>query len=144
MAGNQGPTGITGAFGLQGFRGPKGLPFGVTGPSYRNLNSTIAIQSPTETTITLTEGNVYTFFNIAVQPTTTIVFPITRTETFPIPEQAGMFWVFRNNTSSIITLNFSNATVDCSGNPTASTLDIPKGNGVTIAYASNITRYIAF
>jgi hypothetical protein len=92
----------------------------------------------------LSEGNVYTFYNIAVQPTTTIVFPTTRSETFPVPEQAGMFWVFRNNTSSIITLNFSNATVDCSGNPTASTLDIPKGNGVTIAYASNITRYIAF
>jgi hypothetical protein len=144
MAGNQGPTGITGAYGLQGFRGPKGQAYGPTGPSYNTLPSTISIQSPTGTTITLTEANLYTFFNIAVQPTTTLVFPITRTENFPLPEQAGMFWVFRNNTSSIITLNFSNVTVDCSGNPNATTLDIPKGNGVTIAYASNITRYIAF
>jgi hypothetical protein len=72
-----------------------------------------------------------------------VTFP-TRSETYPVPEQAGVFWVFRNNTVSEIVLNFSNGTVDCGGVLAATTVNIPKGNGLTIAYASNITGYVAF
>jgi hypothetical protein len=143
MSGPTGPTGITGPIGLQGFRGWKGVGYGPTGPPHRSSPYVLKIQSPTGSTITLTEASAYTFYNIAVQSTTTIVFP-GRTESYPLPEQAGLFWVFRNNTPSTITLNFSNGTVDCMGNTAATTLDILKGNGTTIAYASNTTGYIAF
>ena len=143
MPGPTGPTGYTGPTGLQGFRGWKGNAFGPTGPPHRSCPTLLKIQSPTSSTITLTEASAYTFYNIASQATTTIVFP-GRSESYPLPEQAGLFWVFRNNTSSTITLNFSNGTVDCAGNTAATTLDILKGNGVTVAYSSNITGYIAF
>jgi hypothetical protein len=85
----------------------------------------------------------YTYYNIASQSTTTVTFP-TRSETYPVPEQAGAFWVFRNNFGSTITLNFSNGTVDSTGTVAATTLTIPSGNGTTIAYLSNTTCYIAF
>ena len=143
MSGPVGPTGITGPYGLQGFRGTKGAGYGPTGPPHRSCPTLLKIQSPTSSTITLTEASAYTFYNIASQATTTIVFP-GRSESYPLPEQAGLFWEFRNNTGSTITLNFSNGTVDCAGNTAATTLDIPKGNGVTVAYSSNITGYIAF
>ena len=146
MSGPVGPTGIAGPYGLQGFRGPKGAGYGPVGPTYYSSPTTLTIQSPTTSTITLTEANAYIFYNIAVEPTTTVVFP-TRTETYPITEQTGLFWVFRNNTPSVITLNFSNGVVDCKGNPEATTLDIPKGNGTTIAYStlsSNVIGYVAF
>jgi hypothetical protein len=143
MSGPTGPTGITGAYGLQGFRGLRGLPYGPTGPPYRGAGTRLTIQSPTGTSITLTESSLYTYYNIASQATTTIVFP-TRSESYPTPEQTGAFWVFRNNTPSTTTLAFSNGTVDCAGVAATTSVDIPKGNGLTVAYASNITGYVAF
>ena len=144
MSGPAGPQGITGPQGLQGFRGPRGIPFGPTGPTYSGLGYLLTIVSPTTSNIVLTEANLYTYYNIASsQATTTVTFP-SRTETYPVPEQAGAFWVFRNNMISSITLNFSNGTVDCAGVAAATTVDILKGNGLTIAYASNTTGYVAF
>jgi hypothetical protein len=142
MSAPQGPTGLTGANGLQGFRGPRGEPFGIPGPSYTSSSKFLKIESPSGSTITLTEASFYTFYNIAAQSTTTIVFP-TRSESYPLPEQAGVFWVFRNNTGSSITLNFSNGTVDFEGVEARTTLTIPIGSGITIAYSSNITGYVA-
>lgn len=143
MPGPAGPQGLTGPQGLQGFRGPRGLPFGPTGPAYNGLGYLLTIVSPTTSNIVLTEASLYTYYNIASQSTTTVTFP-TRSETYPVPEQAGAFWVFRNNTISSITLNFSNGTVDCAGVPAATSVNILKGNGLTIAYASNTTGYVAF
>lgn len=142
MSGSTGPTGLTGANGLQGFRGPRGEPYGVPGPGYSSSSTFLKIASPSGSTITLTEASFYTFYNIAVQSTTTVVFP-TRSESYPLPEQAGVFWVFRNNTASSITLNFLNGTVDFEGTQARTTLTIPIGSGITIAYSSNITGYVA-
>ena len=141
MAAPIGPTGLTGAVGLQGFRGPRGTPLGPMGPSYRSNQTFLNIEKVTTSTITLTESSLYTFYSIHSE-TTTITFP-TRSETYPIPEQAGVFWVFGNSRTQSITLNFSNGTVSTRGNTAATTLSIPIGNSITIAYDSNITGYIA-
>ena len=141
MAAPIGPTGLTGAVGLQGFRGPRGTPLGPMGPSYRSNPTFLNIEKVTTSTITLTESSLYTFYSIHSE-TTTITFP-TRSETYPTPEQAGVFWVFGNSRTQSITLNFSNGTVSTRGNTAATTLSIPIGNSITIAYDSNITGYIA-
>jgi hypothetical protein len=142
MSAPQGPTGLTGAVGLQGFRGPRGTPLGPTGPSYRSTGTLLNIEMPSTSTITLTESNIYTFYSIQSETTSTVIFP-TRSETYPTPEKAGVFWVFGNSRLEPITLNFSNGTVSTRGNAAATTLSIPIGNSITIAYDSNITGYIA-
>ena len=140
MSGPTGPTGITGAYGLQGFRGLRGLPYGPTGPPYRGAGTRLTIQSPTGTSITLTESSLYTYYNIASQATTTIVFP-TRSESYPTPEQTGAFWVFRNNTGTY--MNISVTYTGTGGGGTASIV-IPPANSTTVMFVANTSGSNAY
>jgi hypothetical protein len=142
MPGPTGPTGITGPYGLQGFRGPRGIPFGPTGPSYTSSGQVLKVATPTGSSLQLTEASFYTFYNMIISDNPfTVIFPV-RSENFPIPENSGVFWVFKNNFTRILTLTFSNGTVDYNGTTNGTTIDIPYGNAITVMYGSNETSYI--
>ena len=120
-----GPTGITGTQGFQGLRGLQGDPLGPTGPSFQTAANRLTIVTPSSSTIQLTVSNLGTFYNITSNATSngniTVVFPLFNTtypetnELFPAPEQAGVFWVIRNNFSSSININLSNGTLNFAG-----------------------------
>jgi hypothetical protein len=115
-----GPTGFTGTQGLQGLRGLLGDPLGPTGPPHVNTKLRLNIVTPNSSTIQLTVGSLGTYYNITDSATSngnlTLIFPLCNAtypetnELFPTPEQAGSFWVIRNNYSAPLTIALSNGT----------------------------------
>ena len=139
-----GPTGITGTQGLQGLRGLQGDPYGPTGPSYVNTRLRLNIVTPSTPTIQLTVGNLGTYYNITGSATSngflTLIFPkfdSTYPETnelFPAPEQAGSFWVIRNNYSTPLFITLSNGVANFRTLSNISELYVPYGQGIAITY----------
>ena len=115
-----GVTGVTGTQGMQGLRGLRGDPYGPTGPSFQTISNRLNIVTPSSSTIQLTLSNLGTFYNITSNATSngnlTLIFPLCNAtypetnELFPTPEQAGSFWVIRNNYSAPLTIALSNGT----------------------------------
>jgi len=146
-----GPQGITGPQGLQGRRGKIGVPFGPTGPTYPTApssNVTIPIVTPSSSNISLTEAGMGTFYNITPLASTgalTVTFPAI-TETFPVPEQQGRPWVFRNNCGTSVTITFVGGTITYRGSSSATQFYLAVGQGVSITYggAASGTSYIAY
>jgi len=63
------------------------------------------VVTPTSATINLPA--VTTFYNIyGIGPIITINVP-NDSAWYPLPEQSGIFWSFRNNTTNAISLNFT-------------------------------------
>lgn len=112
--GPTGATGIVGPQGLQGRQGPVGQAFGFTGPNFTYYGSGAKLQiysPPSGSPITLTStypSAFYNLFNSSAFGTTNVILPPTSIS-YPLPEQTGMFWWFKNNTPSpnTLTLTFS-------------------------------------
>jgi hypothetical protein len=139
-----GPSGMLGTQGLQGLRGLRGDPHGPTGPSFINTNARLNIVTPTSSTIQLTVGSLGTYYNITDSATSngrlTLIFPkfdSTYPETnelFPAPEQAGSFWVIRNNYSTPLTITLSNGVANFRRLTGISELYVSYGQGISITY----------
>jgi hypothetical protein len=61
----------------------------------------------------------------------------TTNEAFPTPEQAGNFWLFKNNDSRSRTVNFINGPVTYEGNDLTTTLEFAKGQKMTVLYTGS-------
>ena len=146
-----GPQGMTGPQGLQGRRGKIGAPFGPTGPTYPTApssNVTLSIVTPATSNITLDMSGYGTYYNItppASVGSLIVTFPAI-TENFPVPEQQGRPWVFRNNCGTSITITFVGGTITYRGSSTATQFYLAIGQGVSITYggAASGTSYIAY
>lgn len=137
MTGGTGPTGPQGNAGPQG--PPNGLP-GAAGPGFYSSSTRLTITSVSSgTSLAFSNGSSSTYYNII--PTAAIT---TLSNASPGATVAGMFWVFRNNTASMITIGtLTNITVSYAGSASASTLFIGSGNSLTIVSAGG-SSFIAF
>lgn len=57
---------------------------------------------------------------------------------------AGNFWVFKNNTASLLTLTLTGGTAVYAGSTSAATMYIASGNALTLVYSGSGTTYIAY
>jgi len=103
VIGPQGPTGIAGTQGLQGKAGPYGPAFGPTGQSW-TVAPSMNVVTPTSTTLTL--NPITTFYNLYGIGSLTVNVP-NDSAWYPLPEQSGIFWSFRNNTGVGISITFT-------------------------------------
>jgi len=139
-----GPTGFAGPQGLQGLRGRVGESYGPTGPTFKTTKNRLTIVTPNTSTIQLTVGNLGTYYNITSNATSngflTLIFPKFNStypetnELFPAPEQAGSFWVIRNNYSTPLTLILSNGTAINRNLSNVDELGVPYGQTFAITY----------
>jgi hypothetical protein len=93
--------------------GPTGNTFSVAYPT-DNCNSTAGTARVQETT--------------AVETTN---------EAFPTPEQAGNFWLFKNNDSQDRTVTFSNGVVTYDGNDLTTSLTLERSHKMTVLYTGS-------
>jgi hypothetical protein len=132
--GPTGPQGYQGAQGLQGRQGPTGPPFGATGPDFPYISTLTKlpfISSPTSSPISLTANYFASFYNLysgSLGTSITINVPPTVPGYFPLPDQNGTFWWFKNNTSSTLTLTFA-------GDNAPSQVTVPSGGRKRVFYA---------
>lgn len=137
--GPQGQPGGTGPTGFQGIQGPQGPPFGPRGADFYNSNTRLILSNiTTGATITFTNATASTYYNI------TSGTPVSALSNATSSPSAGAFWVFRNNTSNMITATLSNCTTLYNGNATASTVYIGSGNSLTLVYSGSGVSFIAF
>jgi hypothetical protein len=139
-----GPTGLTGTQGLQGLRGLRGDSLGPTGPPFQRTLNRLNIVTPNSSTIQLTVGSLGTYYNITSNATSngrlTLIFPKFNStypetnELFPAPEQAGSFWVIRNNYSAPLTIALSNGTVLNRNSLNLDELGVSYGQTLAITY----------
>jgi len=90
--------------------GPTGNTFSVAYPT-DNCNSTAGTARVQETT--------------AVETTN---------EAFPTPEQAGNFWLFKNNDDKDMSITFSNGVVTYDGNDLTTSLTLERSHKMTVLY----------
>jgi hypothetical protein len=145
VQGVQGPQGIqglpggTGPTGPQGNQGPQGPPFGPTGAGFYSSSTRLNISNfITGATITFTNATASTYYNIGSGT------PLSALSNATSSPPMGAFWVFRNNTSSMITANLSNCTALYNNNAAASTVYIGSGNSLTLVYSGFSASFIAF
>jgi len=137
--GPQGQQGGTGSTGYQGIQGPQGPPYGPAGPGFYSSSTRLNISNfTTGATITFSNGSASTYYNI------TSGTPVSALSNATSGAPAGAFWVFRNNTSNMITAVLSNCTTLYNGNAAASTVYIGSGNSLTLVYSGSLTSFIAF
>jgi hypothetical protein len=139
-----GPTGFRGTQGLQGLRGLRGDPYGPTGPPSVNTSLRLNIVTPSTSTIQLTVGSLGTYYNITDSATSngflTLIFPKFNStypetnELFPAPEQAGSFWVIRNNYTTPLFITLSNGVVNFRTLSNLTELYVSYGQGIAITY----------
>jgi len=142
-----GPTGINGQDGLEGvlgWRGPIG-PTGLrgwgggqtpgpTGGSDFNLSAVTS-----GTSITVTTASLGTTYYISITGITGITLPVSMTGI-----SAGAFWLFQNSSGAALTITLTNGTATSAGSSGLSSLTIPGGTGITLAYSGTGTAYIVF
>jgi hypothetical protein len=104
--GPAGPTGILGTQGLQGKCGPGGSAVGPTGQDFKvvGVSKLNVIQPSVSGPITLSP--VTTIYNIYQPGDITVTVP-SSSVTFPLTEQSGTHWIFKNNTVSFLNLTFT-------------------------------------
>jgi hypothetical protein len=61
----------------------------------------------------------------------------TTNEAFPTPEQAGNFWLFKNNDGRARTVNFLNGPVTYENDDTTTTLELAIGQKMTVLYTGS-------
>lgn len=157
VQGPQGPPGVTGGTGptgFQGVQGPQGPPYGptgvtgptgYTGPNFYSASTRLSVSGCTGSTpgnyFAPTSATTSTYYNIygsPVSPTGTITLPIGGAGL-----SAGAFWVFRNNTSTMLTLSLANGNAVYSGSVTAGSVYVASGNALTLVYSTG-SNYITF
>lgn len=150
LQGLQGPQGLpgvtggTGPTGWQGVQGPQGTPFGPTGLGFYSSATRLSLSGVTGSAATIlypTAASSTTYYTISgTSPTITgITLPSSTAGLF-----AGSFWVFRNNTSSSLTVALTNGTAVCAGLSAATSITVGAGNSLTLVYSGAGTSYIAF
>jgi len=104
--GPKGPTGIVGTQGLQGkcgpigpAVGPTGIAFSVVGTSKLNIKQQ-SVSGP------ITLSPLTTIYNLYQPGDITVTVP-TSSNNYPITEQSGVHWIFKNNTMFPLTLTFT-------------------------------------
>jgi hypothetical protein len=120
--------------------GPQGPPFGPIGPGLYSSNTRLIVSNfASGSTLTFSNGSASTYYNItSTSPLTTLSNASGNTTT------AGMFWVFRNNTSNLITIStLTTFVVTYGGTSSASTLYIGSGNSLTLVSAGG-SSFVAF
>jgi hypothetical protein len=146
--GNQGPTGIQGRKGLQG------NPFGPQGTNLFAPGGRIPLSTTSNNPIVVTSNTYGTNYLVGtVGPTgpqgipqiygltgyiTTVQVPASMNSA-----DAGAYWVFKNNTGSLLQVQLSNGTANYRGNNTATTLFVGIDNSLGLAYSGTGTSYIA-
>jgi hypothetical protein len=137
--GPQGVTGGTGPTGFQGVQGPQGPPYGPAGPAFYNSSTRLNISNITSgSLITFSNATASTYYNI------TSGTPVSALSNATSGVSAGAFWVFRNNTSNMITATLSNCSASYNGNSIAGTVYIGSGNSLTLVYSGFSTSFIVF
>jgi len=124
---NTGPSGPQGTTGPQGPTGPTG-PQGSTGPVATNIITSVV----SGISVTPTLGTAGTFYSITNSGFNAIAFPVGTP-----PE--GTFWVFRNNTSTYLSVIPSGT---FTGIPTP--LVIPPSNSVTTVWTNTGSTYVIY
>ena len=142
-----GPTGMTGMDGLQGALGRTGPvgPTGLTGwgggstpgPTGNGNFSLSAVASGTS--ITVTAASLGTTYYITTTGVTGITLPASMSGI-----TAGAFWLFQNSSGAALTIALTNGTATSAGSSGLSSLTIPGGTGITLAYSGTGTAYIVF
>lgn len=146
--GPQGPTGATGPTGWQGQQGPVGPGKGPTGALYYTGGAAplISLSGSTGSVATMlypTAASVSTYYNIAaLSANANTVTGITLPSASGLV--AGNFWVFKNNTASLLTLTLTGGTAVYAGSTSAATMYIASGNALTLVYSGSGTTYIAY
>jgi hypothetical protein len=101
---------VNGPMGFQGYQGPQGLQgrqgycgpaFGPTGPDFSS-SPKLNVLTPTTTTITLPLETA--LYNV-VKGSSTVIVPSVSVA-YPNPEQSGIYWTFKNNSTLAIVLTF--------------------------------------
>lgn len=145
-----GPTGINGQDGLQGSlgwrgaTGPTGLrgwgdgltpgSAGATGDANFNVS-----QVSSGTSITVTAASLGTTYYITSPTITGIALPGSTAGL-----SSGAFWVFRNTSGFTAVVTLTNGTAVFRGATAATSLNIPNGTGITLAYSGTGVSYIVF
>jgi hypothetical protein len=139
--GPQGSQGGTGPTGPQGVVGPQGPAFGPPGPNFYSSNTRLTLSNfTTGGTLTFSNGSASTYYNITSTTPLTILSNASSGST-----TAGMFWVFRNNTSNLITISTLTgiANLSYSGSAAATTVFIASGNSFTLV-AAGASSFVGF
>ena len=100
--GPTGPQGFQGPQGLQGRQGFVGPPFGPTGNDFSTAPR-LNVITPATTSISI--DPVTTIYNI-ISGSTTVNAP-SISVFYPNPEQSGIYWTFKKNSTIGITLTFT-------------------------------------
>jgi hypothetical protein len=79
------------------------------------------------TSITTTTASVGTNYYITTSGITGITLPVSGLS-------LGMFWTFQNNSGYALTITLTGGTAAYNGSTAASSIGIPTGSGITIAY----------
>jgi hypothetical protein len=143
--GPQGQPGGTGVTGFQGIQGPQGPPYGPQGPGFYSSSTRLNISNISNaSSIAFSSATTSYYYNI------TSTAPVVNAISFSGTATAGMFWVFRNNTSNMITIPNGSVgaitNVVYNGNNTGSYTGpfyIGSGNSLTLV-SNGGTTFIAF
>lgn len=146
-----GPTGGTGPTGFQGPRGPIGMGKGPTGFAYYSgvdsASPYLSLSGSTGSvaqTLYPTAASVYTYYNLAAPGGDAIILSNVTLPSGAAGLVSGNFWVFKNNTASVLTLALSNGTAIYAGSNAATTVSISVGSNLTLVYSGSNTTYVAY
>jgi hypothetical protein len=150
----EGPRGPTGVTGIQGRKGLQGTPFGPQGTNLFGRGGRIPLSTTSNNPIVVTSNTYGTNYLVGtVGPIgpqgipqiygltgyiTTVQLPASM-----ISADAGAYWVFKNNTGSLLQVELSNGTANYKGNNSATTLFVGINNSLGLAYSGSGTSYIA-
>jgi hypothetical protein len=150
----EGPKGTQGPTGIQGRRGLQGTPYGPQGLNFFEPGAKLTMTTTDTNPIVPTTSDYGKYYMIGtVGPTGPQAIPqvFGRTgyiTTVQLPasmnsEDAGAFWVFKNNTNNLLQVELTNGSANYKGGYTATTLFIGSNNSLGLAYSGTGTSYIA-
>ena len=142
MDGYQGPGGSVGAVGPTGhtgWPGPQGPPYGPDGGGFYSSSTRLSVVAVASSTgITFTPQQSGSYFNITSTGPINSLTPNTNGTVFT----PGMYYVFRNNTASTITIATFGGTLACYNGGSAPPVTIGVGNSMTLVAVGGTTFVI--
>jgi hypothetical protein len=111
-------------------------PTGSTGPTGNNgsMAQTFTYANVTGTSTSVSTSTFSTFYNITNSGFITLNLPVSA------PTTDGAFWVFRNNTSTYLSITVTGTTNGITGN----LLVLPPANSTTLMWSNSGSTYILF
>jgi hypothetical protein len=104
--GPKGPTGIVGTQGLQGKCGPIGPPIGPTGKAFSVVGTSKLNIKQQAVSGPITLSPLTTIYNLYQPGDITVTLP-SGFVNYPLTEQSGVHWTFKNNTMFPLNLTFT-------------------------------------